>query len=83
MPAAIALIKDAGGRKLWIKDHSADTGAEPAAVWLTDHWSHAFWTSPDIWTVPTELGEGDTVTLNVRVHNDSGSVMAWATVAAY
>lgn len=83
LPAAIALIKDAGTRRVWIKDHVADTGVEPSAVWLGDHWSHAFWTSPDIWTVPETLVEGSTVTLNVRVHNDTSSIMAGCTVRAY
>lgn len=83
LPAAIALIKDAGLRKLWIKDHASDTGSEPSAQWLGDHWSHAFWVSPDIWTEPEELVEGSTVTLNVRVHNDTPGTMAGCTVAAY
>jgi hypothetical protein len=83
VPAAIALIKDAGLRKVWIKDHAADTGAEPSAEWVGGNWTHAFWTSPDIWTVPTELVEGSTVTLNVRVHNDTASTMTGCTVAAY
>jgi len=52
LPAAIALIKDAGCRKVWIKDHTNDNGVEPSAVWMGNHWSHAFWVSPDIWTVP-------------------------------
>jgi hypothetical protein len=83
LPAALALIRDAGCRKVWIKDHGADTGAEPSAVWTGGGWSHAFWVSPDIWTNPTELVEGSTVTLNVRVHNDTGATMSGATVAAY
>lgn len=83
LPAALALIKDAGCRKLWIKDHAADTGAEPSAVWLGDHWSQAFWESPDIWTVPATLVGGATVTLNIRVHNDSGTAMNNSIVRAY
>jgi carboxypeptidase T len=83
LPAAIALIKDAGLRKVWIKDHASDTGVEPSAEWLGDHWSHAFWVSPDIWTEPEELVEGSTVTLNVRVHNDTAGTMSGCTVAAY
>jgi len=82
LPAAIALIKDSGGRRVWIKDHATDTGYEPSAVWLGSGWSHAFWESPDIWTVPTELVEGSTVNLHVRVHNDS-TTMTGCTVAAY
>lgn len=83
LPAAIALVKDAGCRKVWIKDHSADTGLEPSAVWMGDHWSHAFWVSPDIWTMPEELIEGSSVTLNVRVHNDTPGTMTGCTVAAF
>lgn len=83
LPAAIALIKDAGLRKVWIKDHAADTGSEPSAEWLGDHWSHPFWTSPDIWTTPTELVEGSTVTLHVRVHNNTGSPLSGCKVQAY
>lgn len=83
LPAALALIKDAGCRKLWIKDHAADTGNEPSAVWLGSGWSHAFWESPDIWTVPSTLVGGATVTLNVRVHNDSGMTLNNSTVRAY
>lgn len=83
LPVALALIKDAGCRTLWIKDHSSDTGAEPSAVWLGDHWSRPFWVSPDIWTSPEILVEGGTVTLNVRVHNDSPATMTGSTVRAY
>ncbi len=83
LAAALALIRDAGCRKLWIKDHGADTGAEPSAVWLGTHWSQPFWVSPDIWTVPEALVEGSTVTLNVRVHNDSGMTMNGSIVRAY
>ncbi|HLA09847.1 MAG TPA: M14 family metallopeptidase [Pyrinomonadaceae bacterium] len=82
VPAALALIKDAGCKTLWIKDHNTDTGAEPSAVWTGTNWSHAFWVSPDIWTVPATLIEGATVTLNVRVHNDGGP-MNGSKVAAY
>lgn len=83
LPAAVALIKDAGLRKVWIKDHPSDTGVEPSAQWLGDHWSHAFWVSPDIWTEPEELVEGSTVTLKVRIHNDTAGTMSGCTVAAY
>lgn len=82
LPAILALLKDAGCRRLWIKDHAADTGSEPSAVWLGDHWSHPFWTSPDIWTDPAELVEGATVTLHVRVHND-GPTAPGALVQAF
>ena len=58
LAAALALIRDAGCRKVWIKDHAADTGVEPSAVWLGDHWSQAFWVSPDIWTDPVEARGG-------------------------
>jgi carboxypeptidase T len=83
LPAALALIKDAGCRTLWIKDYPGDTGAEPSAVWLGDHWSHAFWVSPDIWTVPETLVAGSTVSLNVRVHNDSSGTLNGSIVRAY
>lgn len=82
LPAALALIKDAGCRFVWIKDYDGDTGSEPSAVWLGSHWSHAFWTSPDITTVPEALIGGSTVSLNVRVHND-GPTMTGGTVRAY
>jgi zinc carboxypeptidase len=83
LPAALALIGDAGCRTLWIKDHPADTGSEPSATWLGDHWSQAFWISPDIWTVPEILTEGSTVTLNVRVHNAATTAVPAGTVRAY
>ena len=83
LPVAISLIKDAGCRKVWIRDYAADTGAEPSSVWTAGGWSPAFWVSPDIWTVPTELVEGSTVTLYVRVHNDTAAIMTGCTVAAY
>ena len=82
LAAALALIQNAGCRRLWIKDHPSDTGAEPSAVWLGDHWSQPFWISPDIWTVPDTLTEGTTVTLNVRVHND-GPPISGASIRAY
>ena len=47
LPAAIQLVKDAGLRKVWIKDHAADAGTEPSAVWTGTNWTHAFWTSPE------------------------------------
>jgi len=83
LAAALALIKDAGCRSLWIKDYSGDTGAEPSAVWLGDHWSHEFWVSPDIWTVPATLVGGSSVTLNVRVHNDGKGPKKDSIVRAY
>ncbi|PYS75508.1 MAG: hypothetical protein DMF73_00380 [Acidobacteria bacterium] len=83
LPAAISLIKDAGCRTLWIKDYSADTGAEPSAVWLGDHWSHAFWTSPDIWTDTDPPVAGSTTVLHVRVHNDGPVTMHASIVRAY
>lgn len=73
LPAALALIHDAGARELWMKDYSADTGAEPSAVWTSTGWSHAFWVSPDIWTVPATLDQGTTVDLNVRIRNNTGT----------
>src|SRR5258708_1562881 len=82
LPAALALINDAGCRTLWIKDYPGDTGTEPSAVWMGGGWSHAFWVSPDIWTVPITLVGGSTVTLNVRVHND-GAMKKGAIVNAY
>lgn len=71
LPAALALIHDAGAREVWIRDYAGDTGAEPSAVWTATGWSQAFWLSPDIWTVPAELNQGATVNLHVRVHNDT------------
>jgi len=72
LPAALALIHDAGARELWMKDYSTDSGAEPSAVWTGSAWSHAFWVSPDIWTVPATLNQGATVDLNVRIRNNTG-----------
>lgn len=84
LPAALALIKDAGCRILWIKDHNTDNGVEPSAVWTGSGWSQAFWVSPDIWSVPAPpLTAGSVVTLNVRVHNDSATTMNGSTVRAY
>ena len=82
LPAALALIHDAGCRILWIKDYPGDTGTEPSAVWTGSGWSQAFWVSPDIWTVPATLVGGSTVTLNVKVHND-GKMKKGAIVSAY
>lgn len=82
LPAALALIQDAGCRRLWIKDRPGDTGAEPSAVWTGSGWSHPFWVSPDIWTEPATLTEGSTVTLKVRVHND-GPAASGAKVRVY
>jgi Zinc carboxypeptidase len=83
LPAALSLIKDAGCRTLWIKDYSGDTGSEPSAVWLGDHWSHAFWVSPDIWADSDPPTAGSTVPLHVRVHNDGGSTFHASIVRAY
>lgn len=76
LPAALALIHDAGARELWLKDHSTDTGDEPSAVWTGTGWSHAFWVSPDIWTVPATLDQGATVNLNVRIRNNTGTTQS-------
>lgn len=82
--AARALIHDAALPGLWIKDHPADTGAEPSAVWTSSGWSAAFWTSPDITTSPAgPLVGGSTVTLNVTVHNSTGSTQNNVVVDAY
>ena len=83
LPAALELIHDAGCRILWIKDYKGDTGAEPSAVWLGDHWSHEFWVSPDIRTIPATLVGGSTVTLKVRVHNDGAVTKTGSIVRAY
>lgn len=82
LPAALQFIRDAGCRRLWIKDHPTDNGTEPSSVWTGTHWDPPFWVSPDIWTVPATLTGGATVTLNVRVHND-GPAISGATVRAY
>lgn len=83
VPAAVALLHDAGSREVWIRDHAGDTGAEPSAVWTGSGWSAAFWESPDIWTVPATLTEGTSVTLNIRVLNNTGAAMTNVNVAAY
>jgi hypothetical protein len=72
LPAAVALVHDAGDREVWMKDYVADTGAEPSAVWTGTNWSHAFWVSPDITTVPVTLDQGATVDLNVHIRNNTG-----------
>ena len=72
LPAALALIHDAGAQELWMKDYPGDTGAEPSAVWTGTGWNHAFWVSPDIWTDPATLDQGATVDLKVHIRNDTG-----------
>jgi len=83
LPAALALIHDAGAREVWIKDYPTDSGAEPSAVWTGTGWSHAFWVSPDIWTVPETLDQGATVDLNVRLRNNTGSAKTNVQVDVY
>jgi carboxypeptidase T len=83
LPAALALIHDAGGREVWVRDYLGDSGEEPSAVWTGSGWSHAFWESPDIWTVPTTLIEGQTVQLNVHVNNNTTGTMNDVVVEAY
>jgi hypothetical protein len=80
---ALTLIHDAHAQEVWIRDHAGDTGAEPSAVWNGTNWSAAFWTSPDITTVPATLVEGATVTLNVHVHNATGVARSNVRVDAY
>ena len=72
LPAALALIHDAGSREVWIRDYPGDTGYEPSAVWTGSGWSHAFWISPDIWTVPEILNQGATVDMNIHINNNTG-----------
>jgi hypothetical protein len=72
-PAALALIHDAGSREVWMRDYAGDSGAEPSAVWTGSGWSQAFWVSPDIWTQPATLTQGSTVTLKVRIQNNTGA----------
>lgn len=83
LPAALALLHDAADTEVWIKDHPADTGEEPSAVWTGSGWSHAFWLSPDIWVDAPELVEGSTVELHVRVRNAAGVSLDGVTVEAY
>jgi hypothetical protein len=83
LPAALALIHDAGDQEVWIRDYAGDSGAEPSAVWTGSNWSHAFWVSPDIWTVPETLTEGSTVDLHVRIRNATGAARSNVEVAAY
>lgn len=83
VPAALALVHDAADREVWIRDHATDTGVEPSAVMTATGWSTAFWVSPDIWTTPAQLTEGTTVTLNVRVHNNSGGPLSNVQIDAY
>lgn len=83
LPAALALIHDAGSREVWIRDYPGDTGAEPSAVWTGSGWSHAFWVSPDIWTVPETLDQGATVDLHVRIWNNTGTTQNNVRVDVY
>ena len=83
LPAAFALIHDAGARELWIKDYPADSGAEPSAVWTGTNWSNAFWVSPDITTVPATLDQGATVALRVFVRNNTGATRTNVRVDVY
>jgi len=83
LPSAMALIHDAARTGVWIKDYTGDTGQEPSAVWTGGGWSHAFWESPDISTVPAVLNQGATVNLNVTVHNDTGATQNNVTVDVY
>lgn len=83
LPAALALVHDAGDREVWIKDYSGDTGAEPSAVWTGSGWSHAFWVSPDIWTVPATLNQGATVTMYVHIRNNTGASKSNVQVDVY
>ncbi len=83
LPAALALVHDAGCRRVWIKDHSLDTGAEPSAVWTGAGWSQPFWVSPDIRTDQPTPVAGSTIPLHVRVHNDSGQTMNGSIIRAY
>ncbi len=82
-PPVLALVHDAGAREVWIRDYPGDNGDEPSAVWTAGGWSHAFWVSPDIWTVPSELSEGTTVTLNVHVLNNTTASVMGVEVSAY
>ncbi|HKP39224.1 MAG TPA: hypothetical protein VJT71_20365, partial [Pyrinomonadaceae bacterium] len=52
-------------------------------VWLGDHWSHAFWTSPDVWADVDPPPAGGTVPLHVRVRNDKPVTMHNSIVRAY
>ena len=83
IPPAVALIHDAGSREVWIRDYTGDTGYEPSAEWTSSGWTHAFWVSPDIWTVPATLNQGATVTMNVRVHNNTGASKSNVRVDVY
>lgn len=83
-PAALALLHDAARTGLYIRDHGADTGAEPSAVpTSTGGWSRAFWVSPDIWTVPATLNQNALVDLNVRVNNNTGRAQNNVTLEVY
>ncbi|HEU4882468.1 MAG TPA: M14 family metallopeptidase [Longimicrobium sp.] len=83
VPAALALLHDAADTEVWIKDHNADTGAEPSAVWTGTGWTNVFWVSPDIWVDPGPLTEGTVVPLHVRVRNASGAALTNVRVEAY
>jgi carboxypeptidase T len=83
LAAVLALMHDAAARHVWIKDYAGDTGDEPSATWAGNHWTHAFWESPDIWTTPTDLVEGATVTLNIHINNDGPGAFHDVVVEAY
>ncbi len=83
LAAVLALLHDAAARRVWIRDYTGDTGDEPSATWTGSHWTHAFWESPDIWTTPTNLVGGSTVTLHVHVSNDNQTPLSGVVVEAY
>jgi hypothetical protein len=83
LAAVLALMHDAAARHVWIRDYTGDTGVEPSATWTGAHWTHAFWESPDIWTTPTDLVGGSTVTLHVHVLNNTGAPVNGVVVEAY
>ncbi len=83
LQAALALIHDAAGREVWLRDHPDDDGTEPSATWTGDGWSQPFWVSPDIDTVPEELDQGATVDLRISIKNETGRVARDVRVDAY
>lgn len=83
LAAVLALMHDAAARHVWIRDYTGDTGVEPSATWTGSNWTHAFWESPDISSTPATLVGGTTVTLNVRISNNTGGPVSGVVVEAY
>src|SRR5262249_34119563 len=83
IPAAFALLHDAGAREVWLRDYVGDTGEEPSAIRTDDSWSHVVWESPDITSAVANIMAGSTATITVHVNNNTGAAVHDVTVEAY